>query len=155
MTIELNIQQETAVEPGTLDALRAAAFAVLRYERQSSASLTVLLTDDQTLRDLNRQFRSEDRATDVLSFPLEDDGILEGPDSSYLGDIAISVPYAQRQAQAGGHGTTAELQLLLIHGILHLLGHDHENEIQKKTMWAVQRAVLNELGLAHIQPTEE
>ncbi|MFN2163247.1 MAG: rRNA maturation RNase YbeY [Candidatus Promineifilaceae bacterium] len=155
MSLVLEIQIETAVPQGTEDALRSAANAVFLYENISSASLTILLAGDDLLQDLNRRYRSQDRATDVLSFPFDDQGLPDLQDDVYIGDIAISVPYAQRQADDRGHNVTAELQLLAVHGILHLLGYDHEDFAQKSEMWAVQRSVLDQLGLAHVEPTEE
>lgn len=154
MTIELEIQQETASPEGIEDALKAAAVAVLGSEQVPSAMITILLTDDDSMRALNRQFRSEDKSTDVLSFSFGDEIPLPDSDLPYLGDIAISVPFAHRQAKTGGHSTTAELQLLTIHGILHLLGYDHGTEADKREMWRVQRNVLDQLDLTHVQPTE-
>jgi probable rRNA maturation factor len=156
MSIELEIQIETAVPQGIEDALRTAASAVFNYENIASAALTILLADDELLQDLNRRYRSQDRATDVLSFPFDDEGLPALQDDNiYIGDIAISVPFAQRQAEERGHSKTAELQLLTIHGILHLLGYDHEDSAQKSEMWAVQRSVLDQLGLAYVEPTEQ
>lgn len=116
------------------------------------SSLTLLLTTDEQLRELNLAFRAEDKPTDVLSFPTDHD--FPGAAVNYLGDIAVSVPYAVRQAQAGGHDTAAELQLLAVHGTLHLLGYDHDNDAAKRVMWQRQTAVLQQLGVGHINPTE-
>jgi probable rRNA maturation factor len=155
MSIELEIQIETPVPQGIEDALRTAASVVFNYENIASAALTILLADDELLQDLNRRYRSQDTVTDVLSFPFDDEGLpVLQDDNVYVGDIAISVPFAQRQAEERGHSKTAELQLLAIHGILHLLGYDHEDSAQRSEMWAVQRTVLDQLGLAHVEPTE-
>jgi len=154
MTFDLEIQRETAVPEGAEDALRSAVEAVLENEGVSSGAITILLTDDEKMRTLNRQFRSVDTTTDVLSFSFGDGEMPLGQELVYLGDIAISAPYATRQAAAQGHGATAELQLLAIHGILHLLGYDHEEAEAQRKMWAVQRRVLDQLGLADIEPTE-
>jgi probable rRNA maturation factor len=75
--------------------------------------------------------------------------------ANYLGDIAISVPCAKRQASERGHSETAELQLLTVHGILHLLGYDHLEADDKDKMWSIQRTVLDRLDLAHVVPTEK
>jgi probable rRNA maturation factor len=155
MTIELDIQQEVETPAGIEEALKLAAKAVLQHEKVSSGMVTILLTDDQNIQSLNRQFRAEDKATDVLSFSFGDEQMFLGQDYPYLGDIAISVPYAHRQAEARGHDTTAELQLLTVHGILHLLGYDHGVEDEKRAMWSVQRKVLDLLDLAHVEPTED
>lgn len=98
-------------------------------------SLTVRLTSDRAMRALNHSYRGRDRSTDVLSFPgpfaappgpadLATDAELAG----HLGDVAIAVPTARRQAAAAGHGLARELRLLSLHGLLHCLGHDHETD---------------------------
>ncbi len=70
----------------------------------------------------------------------------------YLGDVIISYPRAQAQAQAGGHALPAELQLLVVHGVLHLLGHDHGAPAEKEAMWALQAEILQRLGCAISSP---
>jgi rRNA maturation RNase YbeY len=86
--------------------------------------LGVRFVGDRAMRLANRQFRGKDQATDVLSFPGDGDGEGRG----YLGDVLISVPTARRQAAAAGHGVERELKVLLLHGILHCLGYDHETD---------------------------
>jgi len=83
-------------------------------------AVSVLLCGDARMRRLNREFRKIDRPTDVLSFPAGD--------PVFLGDVAIDVPYAARQAARRGHPLDREVQLLVAHGVLHLLGHDHETD---------------------------
>jgi probable rRNA maturation factor len=125
---------------------RAARSALEFCGAPSNAELTVVITDDEQLRQLNRQFLGIDAPTDVLSFPS---GAAEpNPDSGdpYLGDILISYPRAQVQAEAGGHAVKEELQLLLVHGVLHLMGYDHAEAGQKAEMWSAQAAILNSLG---------
>ena len=95
--------------------------------RISDKECVVLLTNDRTIRRLNQRFRNKDKATDVLSFPgsvSPDEGL--SFENDYLGDIIISVERAQRQALAKRHNLERELRILVIHGMLHLLGHDHE-----------------------------
>jgi len=87
---------------------------------RGSAAVSVLLCGDARMRRLNREYRRMDRPTDVLSFPSGG-----GP---LLGDVAVDVPYAARQARKRGHGLEREVQVLLAHGVLHLLGHDHETD---------------------------
>jgi probable rRNA maturation factor len=82
-------------------------------------SLGVRFVGDREMRRVNRQFRGKDKPTDVLSFP---------GDEGHLGDILISVPTARRQATEAGHGIDRELKTLLLHGVLHCLGHDHETD---------------------------
>lgn len=82
-------------------------------------SLGVRFVGDREMRRVNRQFRSFDKTTDVLSFPGED---------GHLGDILVSIPKARRQAEEAGHGVDREVKVLLLHGILHCLGYDHETD---------------------------
>lgn len=94
-------------------------------------SLGVRFAGDRELRRWNRELRGKDRPTDVLSFPgdPEDPDNLETPENTgHLGDILISVPVARRQAAAAGHGVDRELRVLLLHGLLHCLGYDHETD---------------------------
>ncbi len=117
------------IEPEGIDvaSLEALAGRVLAGEGVADGiALTVLTTDDETLQDLNRRFLGIDAPTDVLSFPEAAEAPLgpEGPPS--LGDIAISVPTAMRQASELGHPLGDELAHLLVHGILHLCGYEHE-----------------------------
>jgi len=133
---------------------RAANETLSHVTAAEDSGLTLLLTDDEYVRQLNQQYRGEDQPTDVLSFPAGDPLPGQAADN-YLGDIAISVPSAERQAAAKGHTVVAELQLLAVHGVLHLLGHDHLTAGEKATMWAIQAEVLEKLGLSGIQPTED
>ncbi len=88
-----------------------------------AASLAVRFISDGEMRELNRRFRSRDGTTDVLSFPGET--TVEG---RHVGDIVVSIPAARRQAAARGHALDRELRVLLLHGLLHCLGHDHETD---------------------------
>jgi probable rRNA maturation factor len=111
--------------PRTLRRRELNAFAETVCERVAGGRrFCCLLTSDQALRRLNRQFRSIDAPTDVLSFPLAAPG-------GALGDIAISIDRARKQAAAYGHDLPAELRVLLLHGVLHLLGHDHASDAGK------------------------
>ncbi len=107
--------------------------------------LSIVITDDQQLQDLNRQFLAIDRPTDVLAFPS---GELD-PDtgSTYLGDVIVSFPQARKQADAAGHSIEDEIQLLVVHGVLHLLEYDHHDRPGREKMWAVQTGALTSLGL--------
>jgi rRNA maturation RNase YbeY len=87
--------------------------------------LSVLFAGDHVVRTLNRQYRGKDRTTDVLSFALRE-GPFANLQPEFLGDIIISVPVAAKQAREAGHSLAREIELLLVHGLLHLLGYDHE-----------------------------
>jgi rRNA maturation RNase YbeY len=88
-----------------------------------AASFGVRLVDDGEMRSLNRQFRGKDAPTDVLSFPGG-----ESAEGRHLGDVVISIPTTRSQARRQGHSTQRELRLLLVHGVLHCLGYDHEKD---------------------------
>ncbi|HLF00469.1 MAG TPA: rRNA maturation RNase YbeY [Anaerolineales bacterium] len=132
--------------------LRAAAHAALKHAAAGSGALTIAVSGDETLRGLNQKYLGLDYPTDVLSFPSEaDDPDAEG---RYFGDIAISYPRAAAQAGAGGHSTEAELQLLTVHGVLHLLGHDHDTAEAKSRMWQAQADILAALECEITGPKE-
>jgi probable rRNA maturation factor len=110
-----------------------------------SPSVTVLITDNDQIQELNQRYRGIDKSTDVLAF--ETDFLDPDLETRYLGDVVISYPLAKIQAETRGHELEVELQLLTVHGILHLLGYDHETEAKKTEMWAVQSRILNKMGL--------
>ncbi len=115
----------------------------------AEADITIVLTDDAQLHELNREFLGVDAPTDVLSFPASESDPETG--AAYLGDILISIPRAAQQAQAAGHPVEAEVQLLVVHGVLHLLGYDHAEVEEKALMWNEQAKVLERLGLAYVK----
>lgn len=137
---------ETLVENAALEALRHQA-------APEDAELTLVLTDDAQLHQLNKEFLSVDAPTDVLSFPSDQTDPETG--SRYVGDILISVERAAAQAAAAGHAVEAEVQLLVVHGVLHLLGHDHGEPEEKARMWQAQGEILSKLGLGHVVIREE
>jgi len=131
--------------------LERAALATLNHQGTSpEASLTIVITDNTRLHELNLQYLKVDAPTDVLSFPA---GYTD-PDTNavYLGDILISYPQAQIQAAAAGHPVKAELQLLVVHAVLHLLGYDHLEATDKADMWVAQGQILAQLGSPIINP---
>lgn len=131
--------------------LREAAAKTLAHENlEGDAELTIAITDDDEIHALNRKHRGVDAPTDVLSFAEAATGasFVSAPgEPAYLGDVVISFPRAEAQASIGGHPVTSELTLLVIHGVLHLLGHDHAKAREKRKMWAVQEEILRELGV--------
>ena len=156
MPYTVDVQSTSRFPAPLLRAVAAASHAAMTHQGVAEgAALTILLTDDDYIRQLNMQYRGEDHATDVLSFPSGEPmpGVEE--QAEYLGDIAIAVPFAQRQAAARGHDATAEMQLLAVHWVLHLLGYDHLDVDEKAAMWQAQADILRALGLDGIQPTEE
>jgi probable rRNA maturation factor len=126
--------------------LERAARAALEQQSAPDADLTLVLTGDAQIQALDRDFMGRDAPTDVLSFPANEVDPETG--RRYLGDIIISVPRAEAQSITGGHSLEAELSLLVVHGVLHLLGHDHAGAAEKKRMWAAQSEVLTGLGIS-------
>jgi probable rRNA maturation factor len=137
---------EPLVETAALEALRHQA-------APEDFELTIVLTDDTQLHDLNKEFLHVDAPTDVLSFPSDQTDPETG--SRYLGDILISVERAAAQAAAAGHPVEAEVQLLVVHGVLHIMGHDHAEPEEKARMWQAQAEILSKLGLGHVTIREE
>jgi probable rRNA maturation factor len=145
------IEAEIPFEEHLLE--RAAQAAVEHQGEPSESELSILLTDDARLQALNQKYLGIDAPTDVLSFPAAETDPETG--ARYLGDILISVPRAQAQAEAAGHPLEVEVQLLVVHGVLHLLGHDHAQSDEKARMWKAQAEILERLGLGNIQIREE
>ena len=115
--------------------------ATLAYASATQeVDLTIVFSDDRQLHQLNFQFLGIDAPTDVLSFPA---GFTD-PDTrrAYLGDILISIPRAQAQAEEHKHALQDELLLLIVHGVLHLLGYDHARQVEKDEMWSIQSKIL-------------
>jgi len=122
---------------------KAATFTLMHENYDPQAELTIVIDSNERLQQLNRDFLGIDAPTDVLSFPSDE----FDPDdqAQYVGDIIISFPLAEKQARAAGHPVINEIQLLVVHGTLHLLGHDHATESEKKVMWSAQAEILAEL----------
>ena len=152
----INVESDAAF-PSEL--LERAVKAALEHQSESPESeLTIVLTDDARMQELNRDYLGIDAPTDVLSFPASETDESEiDPEtgSPYLGDILISLPYAAKSAQKAGHPLEAEVQLLAVHGVLHLLGHDHAEADEKARMWKAQAEILQTLGLGEIKIREE
>ncbi|MDP4127599.1 MAG: rRNA maturation RNase YbeY [Bacillota bacterium] len=116
------------------------------------AEVSLTLVNDQRIHELNRDYRGVDRPTDVLSFALQDE--TDEPDSEFeddmLGDIVISVERAMEQAEEYGHSFEREIVYLAVHGTLHLLGYDHEEENDKQEMRGKEEEVMAILGLERL-----
>lgn len=121
------------------------------YEIEPNAEVSLVLADDEYIRNLNKQYRGKDCATDVLSFALnegDEPDIVDGPAEVLLGDIVISLETATRQAAEFGHTLERELAFLTVHGMLHLLGYDHETPEEQQEMRAEEEHVLTLLGIS-------
>ena len=149
-TIDVDIT--VAMPPSiTVSWLQDVARRILEAERVSrEAEVGLLLTTDEEVRRLNKEFRGIDQGTDVLSFALQEsqEAFPEPPDGGpSLGQVVVSCPQAARQAKEYGHSLEREVAFLVSHGILHLLGYDHQEPGPEHRMRARQEAILTELGL--------
>lgn len=132
----------------------AVSWVLARHEVTAASEISIVITSDDEVQALNRQFRGVDTPTDVLSFPAEpepvpDDVELgEDEDTDYLGDLILSLPYIRRQAASEQHSVCDELLLAVIHGTLHLLEYDHDTAAHQEAMWELQSEALNAFGVA-------
>lgn len=125
--------------------LEKAVVETLRViEPGQELDLSIVITDDLGIQKLNNEFRKIDEPTDVLAFPSDEVDYDTG--RRYLGDVILSFQKAEDQAAAGKHSLEDELQLLVVHGVLHLAGYDHGNTSEKTTMVSLQNSILSRLG---------
>jgi probable rRNA maturation factor len=150
---EIDIEIDDQFE-GRIDAdfLESSLVNTLRQEDIEDGAVTVVITDDESIRALNERFLGIDSPTDVLSFPLKDREGREPfivPDQSFeeLGEIVISLPTAERQADQTGISLRDEVAHLLTHGALHLLGYDHVEPEDDRRMRLREETLLSELGI--------
>jgi probable rRNA maturation factor len=154
LDLRFHVRRRSGARPNR-PALRAACAAAIAGEGVTGpVILTLTLVDDDEIHQINRQHRDVDRPTDVLSFPL-----IAGPDGGTdsfalppgmpreLGDVVVSYPTAVAQAEEYGHSVERELAYLVIHGELHILGHDHEVPAEQAVMRAREEAALAVVGL--------
>ena len=145
------VHMQSQVRRVTIDQARLdrLARAILSDVGETSAELGILFVGDQRMRGLNHRYRGKDRTTDVLAFAMREafapHGARRTPDM--LGDVVISVPTARRQAKEAGRSLDEELSWLLVHGILHLCGYDHErNEKEARRMHRSERMILRSIA---------
>lgn len=155
---------DTAVDPALLTLMQTAADCALHMEGvRRRCAVSVRLCDDETIHEINREFRGIDRATDVLSFPMINypQGVTAGKadkllrqalddelNACMLGDLIISVPHALAQAEEYGHSPEREAAYLLVHGICHLMGYDHIDPNDQRRMRAMEENILNAVGMS-------
>jgi probable rRNA maturation factor len=148
MTVEIEVQIAPAfAQTLSTSELQTVVEAVLHRE-DAGGGVTLVITDDEGIQGLNRDFLDIDAPTDVLAFSAQEgaEGFVAAPEmGSYLGDVIVSYPRAAAQAEEQGHPVEQELNLLVVHGVLHLLGYDHAYEEEKAAMWARQEAILGSL----------
>jgi probable rRNA maturation factor len=147
IVVQVDVESQGQVQPNSLQ--QAALTTLLHLGMEEPFELAVVVTDDRTLHELNLRHRGVNSPTDVLAFPDDTRGpFVDAPDMPrYLGDVIISFPRAQAQAADAGHTVEAELQLLVVHGVLHLLGYDDAQKEARVRMWAAQNDILRLLGV--------
>jgi probable rRNA maturation factor len=150
LDLRFHVRRKSGARPDRR-ALRAVCTAALAGEGVTGpVILTLTLVDDEEIRKINRQHRQIDRPTDVLSFPLVDETnefALPPGAPRDLGDVVVSYPRAVAQAEEYGHPVERELAYLVVHGVLHILGHDHEIPSEQAVMRAREEAALAVVGL--------
>lgn len=151
--VSITVKEKMIALPKEFRALiRKACNATLKYEGFiDKAEINVTIVDDNEIKELNREFRDIDKSTDVLSFPLGEDGVYDynpETDALMLGDIVISAEHALAQADLYGHSIEREIAFLTVHSMLHLLGYDHvNNDEEEKEMFSRQEEILKIMGL--------
>ncbi len=145
MSIEVLDESGTALDVQHLS--RLSRFVMDRMRVHPMAELCIKAVDEDTIAELNRQWMEKDGPTDVLAFPIDElrPGMAgEEPEEGVLGDLVLCPAVAEQQGATAGHGTTAELELLTVHGILHLLGYDHAEPEEHREMFGLQDELLGE-----------
>lgn len=126
------------------------SFFIQQFGRVKTVSVSVAVVGNSQMKSLNREYRNKAKTTDVLSFPGSH--LKSSPTSVELGDIVICLPKAREQALEYGEPLSRELERLAVHGVLHLLGFDHEkNKREEKKMFALQDCILRKLSKNHLQ----
>ena len=121
---------------------KVASFALV-HEKVEKALVNIIIVDNVEIRKINKEYRGIDRETDVISFALEDNMDVNYTDFRLLGDIYISIDKCYSQAMEYGHSRVREICFLATHGILHLLGYDHMNDVDEKEMFSLQNELLD------------
>ena len=147
--MNVDVLDESGADADVVALNQLCRFVMRRMRLHPATELTVRLVDADTMAVLNEQWMGQDGPTDVLSFPMDEltpgaDDATDDQESGYLGDIAVCPQVAEQQAPAAGHSTSDELQLLVVHGILHLLGYDHATPDEHREMFGVQGRLLLE-----------
>ena len=160
-SLDINLQVDPPFDKDIQpDRLLKVVQDTLQHANLTQGELTIVVTSDEAVQQLNQAYRQVDAPTDVLSFEaneaeLSDTRFVLPPGTpSYLGDIIIAAPTAIKQAAEKQHTAFEEILLLAIHGTLHLVGYDHMTPADKETMWHIQEMILRINSLDHVVPTE-
>ncbi len=146
-----NKQKKVKIPTGMRMLVRRCCNAVLKLEKfEGSAEISVTFVDNEEIQKLNFQYREKDAPTDVLSFPLGENGVYDTDPTTgakMLGDVVISMEKAVDQAELYGHSLQREVGYLTAHSVLHLLGYDHETGLERVHMREKEELVMEQLGL--------
>jgi probable rRNA maturation factor len=148
MPLNIDVEDESWNIVQHLEELTQRAAAAALPASAATKELTVLFADDETLQSLNKDWRGKDKATNVLSFPAPENLKLPPGEIQPLGDIALGYATVAREAAESGKSVADHTAHLIVHGILHLLGYDHEDEAQATVMEAQEVKILKTLGIA-------
>lgn len=143
--MSIDVANESGFEVDEKELVDQAAFMLRQLHINPAAELSIMLVDEVAMASLHEKFMDEPGSTDVLSFPMDElrAGTPNRPSSEgILGDVVICPEVAKRQAVTAGHTTEVEMRLLLTHGILHLIGHDHAESEEHKVMFGLQTQLL-------------
>lgn len=141
-----NVRIQTAL-------IKKAITATCRALSVEHASFAIHLTNDKEVQKLNAQYRKMNKPTDVLSFPVNEKHTGEG-EEKYMGEIILGFPYITKQAHAKKVSVSEEVQMLLIHGVLHVHGFDHESDRDEKKMFTIQNKIAQKIGAPIVDPTK-
>jgi probable rRNA maturation factor len=145
--MSIEILNESGADVDVKELSRLARFVIDRMRVHPQAELCIKLVDEATIAELNRQWMDKEGPTDVLAFPMDElrPGLVnEEPEEGVLGDLVLCHAVAKRQAKTAGHATADEVDLLTVHGILHLLGYDHAEPEEHREMFGLQARLLAE-----------
>lgn len=159
LTLEWNSELKEEIPDNWIDKLKMILHLAGEMEGIKDGEVALSFVDDEAIRELNKEYRGLDKVTDVLSFALTendtDELVIvfnnedwdEAPDPDLLGDIVISIPRALEQSKDYGHSVEREIGFLFVHGFLHLIGYDHQDEAAEQIMIAKQEHILSQIGL--------
>jgi len=144
---EIEVFNETKEQLDEIDELNNLFPFLVNYFNLENIVCNVIIVDNEKIHQINKEYRNMDRETDVISFALEDDKLINDSPVRVLGDIYISIDKAKSQAIEYGHSLKRELCFLMTHGFLHLLGYDHMKKEDEEIMFPLQEAILEEYGV--------
>ena len=143
------INNLTDVNIKEIDELNDYVPYLFNYMNIKDSIMSIIIVDNKTIHEINKQYRNIDRETDVISFALEEGETIEEPVKT-LGDIYISIDKVYEQAKEYNHSVKRELFFLVTHGFLHLLGYDHMNKEDEEKMFSLQEEILDSYGVKRV-----